>query len=317
MNKKTLYIHVGNFKTGTTAIQDYMFNNVINEIHYPRGMNKSNCHGNLVYSIIRADEGEIESDGNEIISQYIKDINNAKCNVLLSAEAFMRMKVKDSTNLSNFISKLEVDDIKVILFTREPKSFVASWYNQMVKELPFQKREMGNVIDYFVRSIDSSFVSNLEVFTLFESVVGKGCFIIESYSLFGIEHLNKFCDLIMVKDNPQFEQISNSRINNSKVEIERISKSTGEELFKTRVSMLNVARKIKTINEQIDCFNECSNNSLSHFSIDDLLNIYLKNAEGIKEGFVYQDRSFFQRNIDFIESFNKDSARKVREFFSI
>ena len=317
MKNKKLFIHVGNFKTGTTAIQDYFFNNDVNGIHYIKGLNQSNCHGNLVYSIIRSELGEIIDNKNELINNYIKNINESQDDILLSAEAFMRMKTSHLPMLKEFISKLNVSEIKVILFIRQPKSFVASWYNQMVKELPYNKREMGNVLSYFYRNIDKGFVSNLETFDIFESVAGEGNVIVNKYGVFGMDHLNSFCALLGIDDNPQNEQISNRRIKSSVVELERISKSKGELVFRTDVSISDILRKVRIINSEIDLFNDKSGMEVEYLSLDDLISIYLVNAAPLKEGFVNQDAEYFKSNLNLISSIDSELLQKINVFFKI
>jgi len=137
--KKTIYLHVGTHKTGTTSIQrflyanskflnlegfDYLVGNCVWQGHHPLGwgfqgamkaINKY-CPWNH-YGVINRLEDEIAS------SPYDNFIISSENLFLIDNKPF----------IDNFFARFTNFNFKVIVYLREQVSFLESWYLELIK----------------------------------------------------------------------------------------------------------------------------------------------------------------------------------------
>ena len=146
---KTLYIHIGHYKTGTTALQVFCVNNETllksNGLTYEESHLRNAKHSSLAFSLYKAvgvDDDLMHNYGRpetpeELWQAMFDELRAARTNrMLISTEEFMRLaEFPDATaRLKSIIERQASDiEIKVIAYLRPPADQLHSWYNQMVK----------------------------------------------------------------------------------------------------------------------------------------------------------------------------------------
>lgn len=147
---KTIYLHIGYNKTGTTAIQNIFFENakilVKHGIFYPikcRGKRKSPAHHSLAESLLYQIGKPLPNYVKpKIYSQYPPDyywdllhqeLAETDCEtIFISSEAFSRLR--GNRKQMEFVKKqFEGYQIKILVYLRDQVSFFESAYNQAVK----------------------------------------------------------------------------------------------------------------------------------------------------------------------------------------
>lgn len=144
---KTLYIHIGHYKTGTTALQVLMATNPAflqkHGIEYSSLFRTHSKHSDLAFSIFRA------AGVTRLMHGYQKPIqpldmwdqlfahvrSSAQDTVIVSSEELIRIgEFPEACDLLQQIATLGRGiEVKVIAYLRSPASHLRSWYNQLVK----------------------------------------------------------------------------------------------------------------------------------------------------------------------------------------
>ena len=145
--KKRLYIHVGHYKTGTSALQFLMDLNRaplaemgVNYLEF--GCHNSK-HSRFAFSILReagvetlmhgyanpASSAELWRD----LFAAVRSSKQATC--VISSEEFMRIGCFPDAHaqLRTLAAEAHDIDVRVIVYLRPPDSHLRSWYNQLVK----------------------------------------------------------------------------------------------------------------------------------------------------------------------------------------
>ena len=153
--RKTLYLHIGMHKTGTTALQSFFSanqNDLADEVCYPAAGNNGISHGSLSNSMkgalweekfeeMQRMMGRIEnthytqvsaSERQEILTKLSHEIAASRARrVLLSSEGFFEWI--PPAELRGQFDWFE-GEIKVVLYLRRQDSWIKSVYNQVVKD---------------------------------------------------------------------------------------------------------------------------------------------------------------------------------------
>jgi hypothetical protein len=125
---KTVYIHIGTGKTGTTAIQDFLFRNrdKSESYYYPSYGLRGSGHHNLAPLKIN----DLDSV-KKLYDQLVQEINGCdKEKIIISSEFF----VFCPKEIVNYCCQVLSDfTIKVILYVRPQISWIESSYMQRIK----------------------------------------------------------------------------------------------------------------------------------------------------------------------------------------
>ncbi len=149
--KKTIYIHVGFGKTGTSAIQKVFFQNreQLKSIGclYPITGEIFTAHYNL--SVLG--EEEMDTKTINLYEKLLVEIKNSNCNIIvLSSEQFIFLKELYVKQISEFLKDF---DVKIIFYIREQIKLIESTYLQWLKagSKPFYK----NIYEFYSQHKDS------------------------------------------------------------------------------------------------------------------------------------------------------------------
>jgi len=135
--RRTLYIHVGPAKTGTSAIQHYFAGLDLPDLTYPRsGQWPDRSHNMLGFSLGRAKRwGAVEvAPLEELAPKFSAELDNAEQDALISSEGLANPEIY-GTLLTTFAPAIaRFDRVVPIFVIRHPVEAVASRYNQAVKD---------------------------------------------------------------------------------------------------------------------------------------------------------------------------------------
>lgn len=154
--KKTLYIHIGTHKTGTTAIQKFSVDKfeelLALDIYYPKisrpTINKiSNGHHLLPWYLIGhpvPDKyyNEYHDKKSSVFPSLIEDIKSSSCqNIIISSEEFDRLNSKEIEQLKAYFDEF---NIKIIVYLRRKDTYLESMYQTDV----ISNNEKNNISEY-------------------------------------------------------------------------------------------------------------------------------------------------------------------------
>ncbi|MCD9147957.1 hypothetical protein [Pseudophaeobacter flagellatus] len=145
--RKTLYLHIGHFKTGTTAVQAFLNDNprLLKRHDFALAQTRLQYskHSDLAYSLYKAAgvksflHGYKKPETPQQVWAALFDELRAsnRSRMIVSSEEFMRLACfpKAVKTLSRIIKSARDIDFKVIAFLRPPDSHLQSWYNQLIK----------------------------------------------------------------------------------------------------------------------------------------------------------------------------------------
>ena len=131
--KKTLYLHIGGHKTGTSAIQYFLClnrNNLLNNGYLYPYTGKSNAHHFFPHGI--QNKTSLYANPKEKITIVMNEIKSTcQCNIIISSEDFELLNKEEISALKNLISRKFF--VKIIFYARRQDSSIESRYNQRVK----------------------------------------------------------------------------------------------------------------------------------------------------------------------------------------
>jgi len=193
----TIYLHVGTAKTGTTALQHFIGENLDRfaeyGYYYPKTGRVNNCHHGIAFYWGNQDAFKRRFDVHEDQLTRLYDELHAHQDkhILISSECLLLPTV----NWEDFLSVLPHDNIKIIVYFRRQDSFLTSRYMEIVK---------GNqIILPPAEWIGNNFYPNeyLGILKRLSSYVGKNNIIVRVYErqqFVGGSIFSDFCDILSI-----------------------------------------------------------------------------------------------------------------------
>ena len=149
--KKTLFIHIGKHKTGTTAIQNFLSINreelKKHSILYP-GKNENHC--SVAKELQKNEKSFLDQKSNtyEIFSEIVKNIDKYQ-KFILSSEGFSENEDRVIPRLIQTINYFKLNlQVKIIIFFRQQHTYLESAYQQEVKD---EKRRMAITFEEMIK----------------------------------------------------------------------------------------------------------------------------------------------------------------------
>ncbi|KAA8606239.1 sulfotransferase domain-containing protein [Salipiger aestuarii] len=146
---KTLILHIGHYKTGTTALQVFFSQNtrfLRNQgIEYPDLWMHNAKHSDFAFSILKAAgiSGPLmfdyadETSPRQMWGMLMDHVRHSPADtVLISSEELMRIgQFPEAVQILREVLGRRPDgiDIKIVAYLRDPQSHMLSWYNQLIK----------------------------------------------------------------------------------------------------------------------------------------------------------------------------------------
>lgn len=286
---KKLYLHIGHYKTGTSAVQKYCSEHAEDlQVHgyfYPptsRPSNNPTNHGELSLTLA-AKHGFIpppwystdKTNIEDIYSAFIESAQSAEQDtILISSEEFLQLALRENSKaaIEELRDRLSSFDVTVLLYIREPMALLKSWYNELNKGAHGTRN-----FTVFFRSLNSDFLGQYSVYQKFSDTFGPDHVIVKTYKDTGRAHIQEFfrdigCDLVPSEDGDQRIQEAQDI---SALELARLLKrraqNTDNNTLSEFKSVEELERRVAMINEdfaQVSAVSDAPVDSgLSLFSI--------------------------------------------------
>ena len=239
--KKVVYLHIGYFKTGTTAIQQF-FGTYIEEMakmgliypqtgrpdlppaHHDLALKMLQESGQNIplWFLLRKDTADFSSE--KIWIKLVNEIHEAKADkVFISSEEFVRLgeNVKTREDILKIKKYLRQFDVKIICYIRRQDDYYESWYNETVKGL--EQRTIKECMEVF----ESIHFDYFKAIHPWEECFGRDNLIVR---IFSKENLPKgiIADILKVLgvestvgELSNLDKQINIRLNNKYVELKR------------------------------------------------------------------------------------------------
>lgn len=189
---KTLILHIGHYKTGTTALQVFFSQHgpmlAKHGIEYPNVWMHNAKHSAFAFSILKAagvtklmyDYADPTTPQQMWDDLYRHIDEKGRTTTLISSEEFMRIGQfpKAQEVLRDVLSRRPADlNVKVIVYLRDPASHLQSWYNQLIK-MNFPVSDLNTAVNGDIEDIHYDYRRALQPW---QDAVGAENMIIRPY----------------------------------------------------------------------------------------------------------------------------------------
>jgi hypothetical protein len=190
INRKSITIHIGHCKTGSSFIQSSLDKSVDRLFHHGISYPSSNDHKTVSDSYIRSGNTRAK----ELVSTSKKFVTNSSGTtpVLLLSNELLFDNFATNEEYFRFLSALDAS-VRIIMFTRDPLDYAISSYNQLLK-----RHGYVDTFDEFIGQFDYFDL----LFSFFELAKRHSIAVdFVNYSNIKEPILDKFSDLIGVPRN--------------------------------------------------------------------------------------------------------------------
>jgi hypothetical protein len=173
---KTLYIHIGHYKTGTTALQVFLQRSgqflAKNGLQYPDIWSHNAKHSAFAFSLLRAAgvkkmmyDYRDPTPPARMWGDLFEHISGSEvAGTIISSEEFMRIgQFPAAQTMLKRIMENRPEGLRVraIAYLRDPDSHLQSWYNQLVK-MSFPVADLNAAVDGDIEEIHIDYRRALE-----------------------------------------------------------------------------------------------------------------------------------------------------------
>ncbi len=137
---KTLYLHIGIEKTGTSAIQYHLYANrellKNHDIYYPEtGLWHDKSHHGFAFALFEIGAWGVNQPKEAMLKDLIDEYHASDCNNIIISSEILRSFYKNK-NAKWFFEEIKavVNEIKIIVYLRRQDKWLASLYNQNIKD---------------------------------------------------------------------------------------------------------------------------------------------------------------------------------------
>lgn len=295
MAAKTLYLHVGMDKTGTSAIQNFIYHNKDRirkdiDLCYPStGIWSDFSHHFFAFSALEQ-HGHSIGDLSELFLTLIRESGESK-NVLLSSECFFKIPIKEGFDALRKQIANHFNAVKVIIYVRRQDEWVESRHKHSI----ISGNELS--LDMLTRPF---FCNYKQYIDHWKDAYGKENIIVRAYEKQQFIGGNIYSDFMSIFDL----ELTND------YEVSMAAKNVS--LGRSELGLKNLFNKIEFSEKYVDALNEIlieySNASsskrhqkkyyLSPLERTELINKYEKiNAEIVDDYFERNDGKLFYEDI--------------------
>mgnify|MGYP001823407051 CR=1 FL=1 len=251
---KTVYIHIGNFKTGTSAVQSYCSRHVsrlrangIDYVKAARTKNAPDSHAALALSLL--DEQGCYTPAwyfrnyrsRDLLNAIVSEIDASPCDsALLSSEEFYRIAGQSERNsaeiMQNLSSAFSKYSVRVIMYVKPPLEFYKSWYNQANKGTTAVRRFTD-----FAFYLNNSLLLPHRNAALWRKNFGTDSLVIEPYVAVGSRHIERFLELLGLNPDSSWaipDKIVNPKRREDTMELDRVARALALEDPSARIKFL-------------------------------------------------------------------------------
>ena len=223
-----LYLHIGYPKTGTTAIQEFLFLNrealIKQQILYPQTGIERYAHHQYPW-VFAKDYRANEDLSMQILEEGLsKELNShsGMKTVVVSSEGFVFLL--QPCDISNIFGAM-FDDIRIIVYLRQPFRWIQSDYNQGVKGW----RRLKCSFDEHVNSVFSSNINPMDFYnklSVWAKEFGWNNIILRTFDMEKRNLIEGFSNIIGARYQDDFvvpDRVdSNPRLSNTQLELVRV-----------------------------------------------------------------------------------------------
>ncbi len=284
--KKTLYIHIGHFKTGTTALQIFFSQNqkYLNSlgIEFATSHGHLSKHSALAFCIYK--EAEVSAlmhgygDPEPPLEKWEHFLNyvrgNSQKTTLISSEEFIRVGEfpKAGEILKKIVDRNRDVEIKAVVYLRSPQTHLRSWYNQLIKmriETPDFSSALHSTIESIHYDYDKALLPWINALGA-ENIIVREYFGAAKDSFFLIKDFMSCLGAEVPKSLLGAVGDPNPRMDDRVIEIIRMMQNTG------------IARKsVEAIKRRVAAYIECQDNLVSDDPVDTEL-VQRQSLSGLK-----------------------------------
>lgn len=276
--KKTVYIHIGTFKTGTSAIQKYLNENreylASHDFFVPEG-ELAMQHALPITLIIdnstfRSAWPQYKYNSSFYWELLTQQMEKTRCkNIIISSEAFCDFThpaITDheffSTFLKTFFSKYEV---KIICYLRNIFAYLKSFYGEMIKNGQTCK-SFNEIVNEFIRQ-KCFHAFPKKVLDFYADTFGKDALIIREYDKNKIKNsdiISDFLDLLSLNADSKRRVNANLSLSDEDIALKRLFNyfDFTDLQFNRRISSALIAQKNTSDSSKID-YSEIINSAQS------------------------------------------------------
>lgn len=229
--QKTIYIHIGFMKTGTSAFQSFINDvsnkNILmkNDIYYPEINKKAQNY--LAFSLLDTIPPKVQHilpiERKTLYKNLINEIKECEeGNILLTSESYSLISSERflGNNTPKKLYKLLKDnnfEIKIIIFIRRQDEYLESLYNQIIKRHNFTELYHKDINQFYIENID--LFDYQKIIDSWAEVFGENNLIVKIYKKEENSVTNIFSSIV---GNVEIKGVKNEIIN------EKISSKTLE-----------------------------------------------------------------------------------------
>mmetsp|Transcript_23114 Transcript_23114/g.39427 ORF Transcript_23114/g.39427 Transcript_23114/m.39427 type:complete len:368 (-) Transcript_23114:370-1473(-) len=241
MSQKILNLHIGHYKTGTTALQSALYHNRRflrqHGVDYCKILEDRSKHSLLAFSIFRAAgvhslmHGYALKDTPDSLWQQLYSYvrKSRQQQIIVSTEEFARIGgIPQAALLLKDMINLAPSDIKirVIAYVRPPQEHLKSWYNQLIK-MGIKTPDFNTAVARFIEPVHFDYSCFLQPWI---DACGAENVIVRRYPGFGtdgIAILRDFLQAIGKADVPVHsmalpDEVINPRVREETLELLRV-----------------------------------------------------------------------------------------------
>lgn len=306
--RKTLYIHIGHYKTGTTALQVFLTDNARRlrraGVDYPTALQNHQKHSKLAFSIYRAAGVEKLMHGyndptppTEVWAELFRVVRTSTSPaVLVSSEEFIRMgsHPKAVEILHDILAPMRDEfDIRIIAYLRAPQAHLRSWYNQLIK-MRRPVPDFNTALTKVMEPVHYDYALALQPWI---DIVGPKAMILRAYHADlreGHRHYQEFLDIFGVKVTSAGwsmpDEDSNPRLDEGMLDLVRLTQVIGMddgaqewalERMRKFLGKQMLARNPDAVDQDFEAISQRSSAGLTQ--IENLPNSSIKAAQFSKE----------------------------------